>query len=242
MRIVNIILISVFTLLVQFSFASSINYVSGGFDAAKNRAQTEGKMLLVDFYATWCVPCQWMDETTFADPAIVHKMNTDYVSVKINIDDFDGYALKELYGVKVLPTVIIIDNDGKVVDRVEETIPPTKMSDILERNKSDQENVVHIPNTNPETLAYGIEDESSYRPSFVRYKLQLGTFTNYASTLKYYQDISAIIEDQVIILHDYKGGNIIYRVLMGNFNNTTEAEIYKTELLEKYNIHTNLYY
>jgi len=242
MRIVSIILMSSFTFLAQFSYATSVNYVVEGFDAAKNRAQVEGKMLLVDFYATWCVPCQWMDETTFADPSVIDKMNTDYVSVKVNIDDFDGYALKEHYGVKVLPTVIIIDNNGNVVERVEETIPPTKMSDILDRNKTDHENIVHIPNTNPETLAFGIEDELEYKPTGVRYKLQLGTFTNYAATLKYYQNVSAVLEDQIIILHDYKGGNIIYRVLMGNFNNTTEAEIYKTELLEEHNINSNLYY
>lgn len=242
MRLVKTTLIVLLTLSAYLASANSINYVKGGFDAAKNRAQAEGKMLLVDFYADWCAPCKWMDQTTFADPSVVKKMNDDYVTVKINIDDFDGYALKEHYGVTVLPTVIIIDNNGKVIERVEETIPPARMNDILDRNKGDVRTMVHTPNTNPESLEYNLEPQLSEPSSQTRYKLQLGTFTDYASTLEYFNSISNIIEDQIIVLHDYKGSNIIYRVLTGDFANTTEAEIYKTELLEKYDLKSYLYY
>lgn len=242
MRIVNTTLVVLLTLFAHVASATSINYVKEGFDAAKNRAQAEGKMLLVDFYADWCAPCKWMDQTTFSDPTVIKKMNDDYITVKINIDDFDGYALKEHYGVTVLPTVIIIDNSGKVIERVEETIPPAKMNDILERNKGDVKKIVHTPNTNPESLEYNIDSGLSGPSNSTHYKLQLGTFTDYASTLEYFNHISKVIDDQIIVLHDYKGNNIIYRVLTGNFANTTEAEIYKTELLEKYDIKSYLYY
>ena len=242
MRIVNTTLVVLLTLSAHFASATSINYVKEGFDAAKNRAQAEGKMLLVDFYADWCAPCKWMDQTTFSDPTVIKKMNDDYITVKINIDDFDGYALKEHYGVTVLPTVIIIDNSGKVIERVEETIPPAKMNDILERNKGDVKKIVHTPNTNPESLEYNIDSGLSGPSNSTHYKLQLGTFTDYASTLEYFNHISKVIDDQIIVLHDYKGNNIIYRVLTGNFANTTEAEIYKTELLEKFDIKSYLYY
>ena len=138
--------------------------------------------------------------------------------------------------------MIIIDNSGKVIERVEETIPPAKMNDILERNKGDVKNIVHTPNTNPESLEYNIDPNLSGPSNSTHYKLQLGTFTDYSSTLEYFNHISKVIDDQIIVLHDYKGNNIIYRVLTGNFANTTEAEIYKTELLEKYDIKSYLYY
>ncbi len=241
MRIISLLAVLILSITSTICTASSISYITDGFDKAKLEAQSQGKMLLVDFYASWCVPCKWMDETTFSDPSVIEKMNNDYVSVKINIDDFDGYALKELYAVKVLPTVIIINNDGKVVERIEETLPPSKMNVVLDKNKGTKKDYVHTPNTDPIDIGY-TTTKSDPRENVGNYKLQLGTFTSYASTLKFYNNVATTIDEQIIILHDYKGDNTIYRVLMGNFKNTTEAEIYKTELMENYNITSYLYY
>ena len=115
------------------------------------------------------------------------------------------------------------------------------MNIVLENNKGVKKDVVHNPNTDPIDLGYTLEEETAkeYHGS---YKLQLGTFTSYASTLKFYNNISAKLDEQVIILHDYKGDNTIYRVLLGNFNNTTEAEIFKTELMDNHNISSYLYF
>ena len=222
------------------SYASSIKFHDGNFESAKELATKEGKMVLVDFYASWCAPCKWMDETTFQDPEVITRMNSDYVSLKINIDDFDGYALKELYGVKVLPTVLIFDHKGKVVERIEETLPPSRMNNLLEKNKSNTETRVYDPNVVPVTnTTTTLSEDDSYS---MKYKLQLGVFSSYQSTLKYYKEVKGLISKPIVILHDYKGSNVIYRVLTGSFSNTTEAEIYKTQLKDSYNISSRLYY
>ncbi len=222
------------------SFASSINFHEGNFSSAKELANKEGKKLLVDFYASWCAPCKWMDETTFADPEVIRRMNDDYITIKVNIDDFDGYALKEHYGVKVLPTVLIFDNDGKVVERIEETIPPSKMNNLLEKNKNPMSTRVYTPNSTP--VSNTMTETTAAKSHTAKYKLQLGVFSSYQSTLKYYKEVKGLISQPIIILHDYKGSNVIYRVLTGSFNNTTEAEIYKTELKDAFNISSRLYY
>ncbi len=232
-------------LISSVAYASAIEFHNGNFNSAKNRANLEGKMLLVDFYASWCVPCKWMDETTFSDPSVIKKINQDYVSVKVNIDDFDGYALKEHYGVKVLPTVLIFNNEGKIIERIEETLPPSKMNMVLDKNKMNHSQIVHKPNISPEKLSYVAPRTSNVgakKERAARYKLQLGVFSNYESTLKYYRNIKKSVDQPIIILHDYKGDNTIYRVLTGNFKNTIEAEIYKTDLKRNFNIDSNLYY
>ena len=102
------------------------------FTTAKELAAVEGKMVYIDFYANWCVPCKWMDETTYSDKKIISSLTQNFIPVKINIDDFDGYTLKEEYNVKVLPTVIILDENGRVIKRFEESLPPSKLKDVLE--------------------------------------------------------------------------------------------------------------
>jgi hypothetical protein len=42
-----------------------------------------------------------MDETTYADRRVLGALKADFVSVKVNIDDFDGFTLKEEYNVTV---------------------------------------------------------------------------------------------------------------------------------------------
>lgn len=66
------------------------------------------KPVLVDFYATWCGPCQMMS------PIIdeIAQENTDTLKVgKVNIDENQDLAME--YNVMSIPTIIVVKN-GKV--------------------------------------------------------------------------------------------------------------------------------
>ena len=49
-------------------------------------AQTDGKMVLVDVWATWCKNCLTMDRTTLKDPAVEAALD-DYVKIKFQAED-----------------------------------------------------------------------------------------------------------------------------------------------------------
>ena len=106
------------------------------FSTAKQKAAREGKVLLVDFTATWCMPCRWMDETTFSDRQVLSYLRENYVSIKVDIDDFDGFALKQQYNVSTLPTMLFFSSDGRQVDRVEEGVGAAEMLDRLRQNNT----------------------------------------------------------------------------------------------------------
>lgn len=73
--------------------------------------------VLVDFYATWCGPCQMM-APILED---VNKQMRDQLRiVKIDTDKYPHLASQ--YGIQALPTLVLFRN-GQVSDRIEGVLP-----------------------------------------------------------------------------------------------------------------------
>lgn len=66
------------------------------------------KTVLVDFFATWCGPCQML-APTIEEIADEHP---EYTVVKIDVDDAPGLAVK--YGIVSIPTLVVIKNGDAV--------------------------------------------------------------------------------------------------------------------------------
>lgn len=100
---------------------------------AKARAAQLQRPLLIHFAANWCLPCQWMDKNTFADPEVSTYLSNQYLAVKIDVDEVQGYADKEACGVKYLPSLLIFNASGIVVSRYEETLDAAQMLEVLRK-------------------------------------------------------------------------------------------------------------
>jgi thiol:disulfide interchange protein DsbD len=85
--------------------------------AALARAQKEGKPVIIDFGAAWCAACKELEKKTFPVPEVAAVLK-DFVRVRIDCTEAtdENTALQQKYGVKSLPTVILIDKTGKVSD------------------------------------------------------------------------------------------------------------------------------
>jgi thiol:disulfide interchange protein DsbD len=69
------------------------------------QAQKLKKPVIIDFYATWCTPCRELDEVTFHDDSVVKQAESDFVMVKVDVDQ-GGNAPERLlkeYDVSVRP-------------------------------------------------------------------------------------------------------------------------------------------
>ena len=68
------------------------------------------KLVVVDFFATWCGPCQMLSPVLEE----LSKEITEATIIKVDVDE--APELAEKYGVYSIPNVVMI-KDGKEVDR-----------------------------------------------------------------------------------------------------------------------------
>jgi len=129
-----------------------------GYRILKNQAKKEGKLLMLRFSADWCVPCRVMEETTLKDAKVQSLMKENYLSLKIDIQAFDGYNLKEQYNVKKIPAILVFNSEGKLIAKYDKSFSATEMLTMLEKHNTianrqiSQEIVVEDPRLQKEVL------------------------------------------------------------------------------------------
>ncbi len=92
-------------------------------DAALFRARSEEKVVLVTFYADWCIWCKKLEDTTLADSSVASFLAQKTVPVRLDVDGA-GRELSDQYRVDGLPTVLVLKNDGTELGRIPGYLPP----------------------------------------------------------------------------------------------------------------------
>ncbi|MEW5842254.1 MAG: protein-disulfide reductase DsbD [Bacteroidota bacterium] len=76
--------------------------------------------MIVDFYADWCIPCKELDANTFSDRRVVEisqKFTPYKVDMTKTLSD-ETEQLRNEFNIIGMPTVLIIDSNGKEVHRL----------------------------------------------------------------------------------------------------------------------------
>ncbi len=82
------------------------------------QAQSEGKFVVIDYYADWCVDCVRMEKTTFVDATVQAQLKDRFVLLQVDLTDpnnADRKALKKRYGVFGPPAMLFIDPNGQQI-------------------------------------------------------------------------------------------------------------------------------
>ena len=107
-------------------------YVLGDEAAAFAKAAAEGKGVMVDFSATWCVPCSEL-ELTFADPDAYAAITEHFVPLKFDVSNDDEVSAerRKRYRAETLPAVVYMSADRHVVGKVDHMMGPDELLGVL---------------------------------------------------------------------------------------------------------------
>jgi thioredoxin:protein disulfide reductase len=85
-------------------------------EAAVAAAQREGRGVIIDAYATWCIPCKELDQATFTD-ATVKREAERFVTLKLDLTSppagSEAARARDQFGIRGVPTVIFLDATGR---------------------------------------------------------------------------------------------------------------------------------
>lgn len=112
------ILILLFSVL-AISASTGIDFDdTDSYESVVSQAKSQGKLVFLDFTASWCIPCKKMEKETFSDKTVGDFVNSNFIPFQVNGDFFWGMDIAEKYNVKVYPTMMVIDGNGNVVKTI----------------------------------------------------------------------------------------------------------------------------
>ncbi|MBR1705215.1 MAG: thioredoxin [Bacteroidales bacterium] len=88
----------------------------------------DGKLVIVDFWATWCGPCRMLSPLL---DEVEAEMADKVTVVKVNVDDADEIAAQ--YRIMNIPTLLFF-KDGRQVDKTVGAMPKNVLVDRINAN------------------------------------------------------------------------------------------------------------
>lgn len=120
------ILIMALNLLFHPGYTQGLTIIEQDYEKAKTESRKQKKLLLIDFYTTWCAPCKKLDAMIFKDTAITNELAKTFVVLKYDAEKDSIHKLSLKHHVGSYPTTIVLNPDQYVIHRLYGTGGPDK--------------------------------------------------------------------------------------------------------------------
>ena len=94
--------------LVEFHKGKTLNWVL-------QKAKEEDRVIFVDIYTDWCLPCKMMDQDVFSHQGTADYLNDNFLNIKVNAEIGVGLNWTFEYPIQGYPTLLFLDKDGNIL-------------------------------------------------------------------------------------------------------------------------------
>ena len=119
---------------------SKVHWMS--YATALEKAKKNPKLIFVDLYADWCVPCRIMEANVYSDPTVASLLNSRFYAVKLNADSQDTIScdgerknvkdcMTQVWELSVLPSFVLLAPKGLSILTVSDSMSPEEMQSLL---------------------------------------------------------------------------------------------------------------
>lgn len=99
-------------------------------DQARQLSQRQNRLVLLHFWRESCEPCRTLERRVFNRPEFIRALTTGYIPVKINADT--NPLLVEHYGIRSVPTDVIVTPEGREIQRFTSKQDPDQYIAVLD--------------------------------------------------------------------------------------------------------------
>lgn len=112
------------------------------YNEAFKQAQSKPKLVFVDLFADWCIPCRVMDKNVYSSPMVADMLNKYFYPVKLDVDSQDSImcdGLKktvqrcyfDVWELSALPAFVLVAPKGMSILTVTDSMSYQEMLQLL---------------------------------------------------------------------------------------------------------------
>ena len=112
------------------------------YNTALAKAKQNPKLIFVDLFADWCVPCRIMEANVYSDPTVASVLNSRFYAVKLNAESQDTISCDgerktvqrcyfDTWELSALPAFVLVAPKGLTILTVTDSMSPEEMQSLL---------------------------------------------------------------------------------------------------------------